>query len=124
MADYERMVLEHYQLATPYPDEWPAEKDISDASDEEENVKSTTKIGLRRSKSRYTALERATSVRHSSIPGAQRTGDGTENLVQRDEPDPLGSADSVVRILRQQGLPVQDDTRLRKYAHHPLGHYI
>ena len=42
--------------------------------------------------------------------------DGLENLVQRDEPDPLGSTQSVVRILRQQGLPIQEDTRLRVYT--------
>lgn len=117
MADYARMVLEHYQLTTAFPDEWPADKDLSDASDDENAAGAPTKSGgLRRSKSRYVALERATSERKSLIPGAQRTGDGTENLVQRDEPDPLGSADSVVRILRQQGLPVSDDTRLSRYS--------
>ncbi|KAH8656208.1 exocyst complex component Sec5-domain-containing protein [Tricladium varicosporioides] len=111
MTDYERTVLDHYQLQTAYPVEWPAEKDLSDASEEDEprSKKST----VRRSKSRYSALERATSDRKSLVPGSQKTGDGVENLVQRDEPDPLGTTESVVRILRQLGLPVQDDTRLR-----------
>lgn len=113
MADYERMVLDHYQLSTPYPVEWPAEKDLSDFSEEDE-VAQPSRNTIRKSKPRYSALERATSDRKSTVPGSQKTGDGVENLVQKDEPDPLGTADSVVLILRQQGLPVQDDTRLRE----------
>ncbi|KAG0649155.1 Exocyst complex component Sec5 [Hyphodiscus hymeniophilus] len=112
MTDYERTVLEHYQLSSPYPVEWPAEKDDIDTSDEEEEVK-PNRAGMRRSKSRYSALERVASDRKSLVPVSQKTGDGVENLVQRDEPDPLGTTDSVVRILRQLGLPVADDTRLR-----------
>ncbi|KAK0128896.1 hypothetical protein ONS95_000842 [Cadophora gregata] len=112
MADYERTVLEHYQLSTAYPVEWPAEKDMSDASDEEE-TKPARDAGIRRSKSRYSALERAASDRKSILPGSQRGDNGVETMVQRDEPDPLGTTDSVVRILRQLGLPVQEDPRLR-----------
>jgi exocyst complex component 2 len=113
MTDYAQTVLDHYGLSTPYPLEWPAEKDDSEASEEEEpTTKRITK--LRRSKSRYSALERATSDRKSLVPGSQKTNNGVENLVQRDEPDPLGSSESVVRILRQMGLPVQDDIGLRK----------
>jgi exocyst complex component 2 len=114
MTDYERQVLDHYQLSTAFPVEWPAEKDLSDASDEEE-TKPQRNGQVRRSKSRYSALERVTSDRKSLVPGSQKTGDGLENLVQRDEVDPLGTTESVVRILRQLGLPVQDDTRLRRY---------
>lgn len=112
MTDYERTVLEHYQLATAYPVEWPAEKDHSDASDEEE-TKATSRSDIRSSKSRYSALVRATGDRKSLVPGSQRGDNGVETLVQRDEPDPLGSTDSVVRSLRQLGLPVHEDTRLR-----------
>jgi exocyst complex component 2 len=115
MADYERTVLDHYQLSNAYPVEWPAEKDLSDASDEEDTIKSRRNGVIRRSKSRYSALERAASDRKSLVPGSQKTGDGVENLVQKDEPDPLGTTESVVRVLRQQGLPVQDDTHLRKF---------
>ncbi|TVY54941.1 Exocyst complex component SEC5 [Lachnellula cervina] len=111
MADYGRRVLDHYQLSTAYPLEWPAEKDLSDDSDEEDSKQQRNGM-LRRSKSRYSALERVTSDRKSLVPGSQKTGNGLENLVQRDEPDPLGTTESVVRILRQLGLPVQDDTRL------------
>ncbi|CAG8952478.1 hypothetical protein HYFRA_00001225 [Hymenoscyphus fraxineus] len=109
---YAQTVLDHYQLATPYPVEWPAEKDMSDASDEEEESSNAKKKVMRR-KSRYSALERPTGDRKSLVPGSQRTRNGTENLVQRDEPDPLGTTESVVRILRQLGLPVQDDIGLR-----------
>lgn len=115
---YAQTVLDHYQLATPFPIEWPAEKDLSDASDEEETAPKTRQSAMRRSKSRYSALERPTGDRKSLVPGSQRTRNGTENLVQRDEPDPLGTTESVVRILRQLGLPVQDDTGLRKSRNH------
>ena len=113
MSDYERTILEHYQLSTPYPLEWPAEKDLSDASEEEEQQKSNRNGMIQRRKSRYSALERVASDRRSLVPGSQKRENGVENLVQRDEPDPLGTTDSVVRILRQLGLPVQDDTKLR-----------
>jgi exocyst complex component 2 len=114
MTDYERSVLDHYQLSTPYPVEWPAEKDMSDSS-EEDDEPTPTRPGIKRSKSRYAALQRAASDRRSLVPGSEKTGDGVENLVQRDEPDPLGTTDSVVRILRQLGLPVAENTRLRWY---------
>lgn len=108
MADYTRSVLEHYNLQNPYPVEWPAELDDTD---EEEELKKNPSI--RRSKSRYSALERSVSDRKSLVPGSQRTGDGRANLVQKDEPDPLGGRDSVVSILRKRGLPVEDNTKLR-----------
>lgn len=110
MADYERSVLEFYGLPNPYPNEWPAEKNVSDGS-EDESEKKNTKLGRR--KSRYQALERAVSDRRSTIPGSQSEKGGVGNIVQKDEPDPLGTTDSVVRTLKQIGLPVQDDARLR-----------
>ena len=108
----EHTILNHYNLTNPYPTAWPAEKDESDASDEEKLVNGLSKAGLRRSKSRYSALERSGSDRRNLVPGSQRLRDGQENLVQKDEPDPLGGTDSVVRILRQRGLPVEEDQRL------------
>ena len=113
MTDYAQTVLDHYGLVTPYPLEWPAEKDDSEASEEEGPT--AKRLGHMRSKSRYSALERATSEWRSLVPGSQKSNNGVENLVQRDEPDPLGSTESVVRILRQTGLPVQDDIGLREY---------
>ncbi|KAL2206423.1 hypothetical protein CC79DRAFT_1358313 [Sarocladium strictum] len=111
MADYERTVLDFYQLPTAYPSEWPAEKDRGDSSDEERDDKVNK---LQNRKSRYQALERAVSGRRSVIPGSEGDQEGgLGNLVQKDEPDPLGTADSVVRALRLQGLSLQDDARLR-----------
>lgn len=109
--DDEPTILNHYNLTTLYPTAWPTEKDESDASDEEPTERKKT--DLRRSKSRYSALERSGSDRRSLVPGSQRIGNGVENLVQKDEADPLGGADSVVRILREKGLPVEEDSRLR-----------
>lgn len=108
MADYERTIVNHYNLSNPYPVQWPAELD---ETDDEELPKNSLKV--RRSQSRYSALERSASDRKSIIPGSQKTDDGRANLVQKDEPDPLGASDSVVKVLRQRGLPVDSDSRLR-----------
>lgn len=118
MSDYERAILEHYHLSTPYPVEWPPEKDHSDGSDEEpEENPETSRLRdvQRRKKSRFFALEQVASDRKGRglVPGSQKTGAGVENLVQRDEPDPLGSTMSVVRVLAQLGLPIQEDAELR-----------
>jgi exocyst complex component 2 len=121
MADYDRAILEHYHLPTAYPVEWPAEKDASDGSDEEHEEKHEAAPQVqeprRRQKSRFSALEQVASDRRrrSLVPGSQKTGTGAQNLVQRDEPDPLGSTMSVVRVLGQLGLPIQDDATLRSY---------
>ena len=112
MAGFDRNVLEFYQLSTPFPTEWPADKDKSDGSDSEQEQQKK-KHKLNRRKSRYQALERAVSNRASIISGSETSANGVSNLVQRDEPDPLGTTDSVVRTLRQLGVPIQDDPRLR-----------
>lgn len=110
----EHALLNHYNLTTPYPTAWPVEKDDSDASDDA----FPAKLSIRRSKSRYSALERSGSDRRSLVPGSEKTGDGVENLVQKDEADPLGSTDNVVRVLRQKGIAVEDDQRLRELRCH------
>lgn len=113
MADFERSILDFYQLSTPFPAQWPADRDNSDSSDEE-NEKKKKKLNQR--KSRYQALERAMSSRASVIPGSEQSGNGgVGNLVQKDEPDPLGTTDSVVQSLKRLGIPLQDDVRLREY---------
>jgi hypothetical protein len=110
MADLERTVLDFYQISTLNPVQWPAEKDNdSDVSDEE-----AAKKKANRRKSRYQALERAVSTRSSIVPGSENSGSGVGNLVQKDEPDPLGTTDSVVRTLKHLGVPLQDDLRLRE----------
>ena len=113
----EHTILNYYNLTNPFPTSWPTEKDESDASDEEKAIANISRAGVRRSKSRYSALERSGSDRRNLVPGSQKLRDGQENLVQKDEPDPLGGADSVVRVLRQRGLPVEEDQRLSKTFH-------
>lgn len=110
MADYERTVLDFYGLPNSYPTEWPADKDDGESSDDE----SSRAQKARDRKSRYQALERAISDRRSVFPGSQKGKGGVENLVQKDEADPLGSSDSVVRNLKLMGLPVQDNVQLRR----------
>ncbi|KHJ33923.1 putative exocyst complex component sec5 [Erysiphe necator] len=111
MSDYEYKVISHYQLTTPFPTEWPADKDISDESDDEDD-KATPKL-LPKSKPRYSALIRAAGNRKSVTRGSPRADNTIENLLQQDEPDPLGSTESVVGKLKNLGLPVQDNIRLR-----------
>ncbi|KAI0172260.1 exocyst complex component Sec5-domain-containing protein [Hypoxylon sp. FL1284] len=111
MTDFDRNVLEFYQLSTPFPSEWPAEK--NDKSDDSDSELEQKKQKINRRKSRYQALERAVSNRTSIVQGSEKSASGVSNLVQRDEPDPLGTSNSVVRSLGQLGVPVQDDIRLR-----------
>lgn len=113
MASYDTDVTQYYNIPSLYPEEWPAELNESDDSDGEDPLSSgpSTSASQRR-KSRYAALQRGGSDRRSMVPGSQRTGDGRDNLVQKDEPDPLGSSDSVVRMLKQRGI-ADDDARVR-----------
>lgn len=111
MTDYERLVLDHYQLNNSRPYEWPADKDQSDASDEDESTSRRNGV-FRKSKARFSTLQRSASDSRS-IPSSQKTGDGVDTVVQRDEPDPLGSSESVVRILQRKGLQVQERPDLR-----------
>lgn len=106
-TDFERNVLEFYGVSTAFPSEWPAEKDENSDGESEQEQK---KEKLNRRKSRYQALARAASNRSSVLGAPDAVGGGA---ILRDEPDPLGGSDSVVRSLRQFGLPVQDDPRLR-----------
>ncbi|PFH55704.1 hypothetical protein XA68_17746 [Ophiocordyceps unilateralis] len=105
MADYERTILDFYQLPTPYPVKWPAENDQDDDGDEDG---ATANDAAGRRRSRFQALESALHDR-KSLPASAQGG----NLVQKDEPDPLGTSDSVVKSLQSVGLPLQDDLRLR-----------
>ncbi|KAF1992403.1 putative exocyst complex component Sec5 [Aulographum hederae CBS 113979] len=107
----ESTLLNHYKISSLNPIEWPAEKD-QDSSDDEQLPQTATANPIRRSKSRYSVLE-PRRLRKSGIAGAEKTKDGIDNLVQKDEPDPLGDHASVVQALRQRGLPVEDDLKLR-----------
>ncbi|KAL8996325.1 MAG: hypothetical protein Q9169_004125 [Polycauliona sp. 2 TL-2023] len=115
MTADEHTLLNHYNITNLFPVAWPTEKDESDVSEDEQpkSKPQTRRLAHQRSNSRYSVLARSTSDRRSLVPGSEKTGDGLENLVQKDEPDPLGGPDSVVRILRHRGLPVEEDQRLR-----------
>lgn len=110
MADID--IASHYGLPSEFPEEWPAELDEEDATDEESLHGGGA--GSRSHKSRYFALERSGS--HRTTLGSQKGGGGggsRDTLAQKDEPDPLGSGDSVLKILKKRGLSVDDESRLR-----------
>jgi len=112
MTDLERTVLDFYQVSSLDFTEWPAEK--NEDSEGSDNDDDEVRKKINRRKSRYQALERAVSNRSSVVPGSENSGSGVGNLVQRDEPDPLGTTDSVVRTLKQLGVPLQEDAKLRE----------
>ena len=120
MVDVESTILNHYNLTTLYPTSWPAEKDESDDSADEKPATTVTNRPRAKSMRRYTTLGKATKSSRASVPGSQRKQDGVETLVQKDEPDPLGGSGSVVSRLRQRGLPVEEDTQLRRTSLKPL----
>lgn len=96
----------HYNLPSAYPEEWPAALDEGDQPEDEA-------LHKRSSSRRYLALERNNSGVKSLNLGSTKPNDGREHLVQEDEPDPLGSGDSVLRILQNRGLSLEDDSRLK-----------
>lgn len=116
MDDHERTILIHYNIPEPFPLQWPADKDDSDESEGDFDAKSPahSRLQHRRSKPRHSALERLASSRRSRGDAFYSSEDTAEVLARKDEPDPLGFSDSVVRVLRQRGLPIDDDAKLRK----------
>ncbi|KAF2004747.1 hypothetical protein P154DRAFT_551942 [Amniculicola lignicola CBS 123094] len=111
MESTETKLLNKYNIPTLFPAQWPEEKD-RDTDSEDDAPRTTAAHPIRRSKSRYSVLESSGGVRRG-VPGAEKTREGVENLVQKDETDPLGSYPSVVQVLRQRGLPVEEDVKLR-----------
>ncbi|KAF2472811.1 uncharacterized protein BDR25DRAFT_283350 [Lindgomyces ingoldianus] len=112
MESMETKLLNKYNISTLYPSQWPEEKDRDSDEEDEPLPRTTTAQPIRRSKSRYSVLESSGSYQRR-LPGAERSRDGVENLVQKDEGDALGMYPSVVQVLRQRGLPVEDDVKLR-----------
>lgn len=98
-------VAHFYNLPSAYPEEWPAELD--DEDEEEEAA-----LQHHGSRSSYHVLDRSNS-RAGPGPGSLKGNSGRENLVKVDEPDPLGSTNSVLSSLKKRGLAVADDSRLR-----------
>lgn len=111
----ETEILNKYNLTTLFPAQWPEEKDQADADEdsEEETATATATATLSRARSRFSVLEDRSRFSRS-IPGAERSKDGVETLVQKDEQDPLGMYASVVQVLRANALPVEDDVKLRE----------
>lgn len=114
MSEYEASVLEYYQLSTAFPTEWPSEKNSSDQS-EDENDHNLHNCAIPKIKPRYSALVKASGSHNSYIKSSQKAEGIIENLPQHDEPDPLGTTDSVVTRLKSMGLPVEDDIELREW---------
>lgn len=100
-------IANHYGLPSAFPEEWPAELDESGGSDAESLRGGESS---RSQKSKYFALDRSNS--HRKNLGSQRNS-GRDNLAQKDEPDPLGLGDSVLKILKKKGLPLDEESRLR-----------
>lgn len=110
MAD-EIDVASHYGIQNAFPDVWPAELDESDVSDTE-NFAAGAGVKPKRRSTRYSALAGASSNR-SLAAGSYRAGASADNVTIKDEADPLGSSDSVMHILKQKRINVEDDPRLR-----------
>lgn len=110
----ETEILNKYNLTTLYPAAWPDEKNqVDEDDDSEEPVAPRATIQpIRRTRSRYSVLEDRSRFSRQ-VPGAERSKDGVENLVQKDEQDPLGMYPSVVQVLRARNVPVEDDIKLR-----------
>ncbi len=109
----ETEILNKYNLTTLYPATWPDEKNDEDGEDEfmQPMPKAATQP-LHRSISRFSVLE-GRSRFSRQVPGAERSKDGVENLVQKDEQDALGMYPSVVQVLRQRNIQVEEDIKLR-----------
>ncbi|KAJ5793816.1 Vacuolar protein sorting-associated protein 51 [Penicillium paradoxum] len=105
MADLD--VASHYNLPSEFPEEWPAALDVAEESEEEP----VQRIDSRPRKSRYMALERSPSDWRSNC-GSRRGKEGRDNA-REDEPDPLGTSDSVLRILKQRGVPLEEEGKSR-----------
>lgn len=105
MATIEQDVYKYYSLPTPYPEEWPAELDENDSENEFHNAQFDPNSS--RAKTRYSALHQG------DASGFHKSGDGNDDLVQKDEPDPLGTSESVVKLLKHRGLSVEQDSRTR-----------
>ncbi|KAF2747811.1 hypothetical protein M011DRAFT_525983 [Sporormia fimetaria CBS 119925] len=115
MEFIETTLLNKYNIPTLFPSKWPVEKDQDSDSDDLGDAPprpDTKPLARRASRSRFSVLESPGSYQRK-LPGAEKSRDGVENLVQKDETDPLGTYPSVVQVLRQKGLPVEDDIRLR-----------
>lgn len=95
---------QYYALPTPYPEEWPADLDDSDES-ESEAAASSANHARQQSQARYPGLGNDPGFKLS----ARRKSSKISGSVQKDEPDPLGGPGTIVRMLKQHGLPIEDE---------------
>jgi exocyst complex component 2 len=110
----EQAILNKYNLTTLWPTRWPDEKNEESDSDGEAPAAAAPQPGaVRRSRSRYSILEDRSRFSRQ-VPGAEISKDGKENLVQKDEQDPLGMYPSVVQVLRTRNIQVEEDIKLRR----------
>ena len=119
----QRQLLNHYRIATLYPDKWPLPD--NESSDEDEEQTATTaparqvsklSIDSRSSFSKYRNIDRHASVRSQTTD--------SESLVQTDEPDALGMAPSVATQLKRRGVPIDSSTKIRMLQYiRVLQHY-
>ncbi|KAI9789408.1 MAG: hypothetical protein M1816_006068 [Peltula sp. TS41687] len=111
MTDYQRSVLSHYKLSNPFPGEWPAEKDQTDEP--------SLDVPLGAGNTKLAAQYRRFSVLDylgsdgQTLPRLGQETPQRDNAGRTDEPDPLGASESLVRLLRQRGLPVNSYAQLR-----------
>lgn len=96
----EGALLKHYRLQDPFPEVW---------SDPIEDAQVAQRKLLRQSTARYSVLQEDGA---SSALRGLVGGELSETL--EDEPDSLGTTDSVVRVLKKRGLRVEDNVRLRE----------
>jgi exocyst complex component 2 len=116
-SSIETEILNKYNLTTLYPAAWPEEKDAADEGElSADEAPAAAAKAVRRSRSRYSVLEDRSRFSRQ-IPGAERSKDGVETLVQKDEQDPLGMYPSVVQVLRARSLAVEDDIKLRMHPY-------
>lgn len=90
-------LLKHYRLQDPFPAAWS--DPIEDAA-EMQGLKGNSTV-------RYSVLQENVA---STLKGLLADDGG---MLPQDEPDPLGTTESVVRVLKQRGLPVEENLRLR-----------
>lgn len=121
----ESRLLNHYGITSLYPTEWPHRYDDDDEdssldpSDDENELTKTKSHKSHQSMNsktsihnKYRNLDRHASHR-SSLSATQKTATGAASIVQKDEPDALGTAPSVVAELKKRGIPVDEDVQLR-----------
>lgn len=118
----EQAILNKYNLTTLYPTRWPDEKNDDSDSDAEAPTAPAAQP-VRRSRSRYSVLEDRSRFSRQ-VPGAEISKDGKENLVQKDEQDPLGMYPSVVQVLRSRNVQVEEDIKLRTDMQHVIFTFI